>query len=342
MVVIFFAIFGMVDDFMKILNDKRGLTFIEVLIGLILEGIIIGAIFLFMTPMNSFDFTAHEASDLQQYGNEVLDLIHSQIVKANHVAIYEKGTQEDKYENNLFCQNGALFLNNRALVSIKNYDITIKAEVTDTATIRVYVYIRDIKGNLKYDNSMEMVINFLEREGELPEGGESLVSNCVISYDTEELFGYDITAVAYTLRENMRKFAINWTLMTVQERKDAYNGVWYANNSTFRNELRKSKYDGVWPKLPRDKDGNYPFGIVSENDMYVQVYIHTPNNDDNSNADIIVFATTSQGDNWYTNLIYDHEEAQWYRRLRGGWSCNKPWSDVKEEIHSDRWIPVTT
>lgn len=321
-----------------VFKKKKGMTLIELLIGFFISIMLLGSIFLSLSPMYNSLRVSEELSEIQLYTNEIFTLIHNQIVYATKVGLFENVSDvTPEYTNALFCENGNLKINNKVLYPFKNkIDTYIEVESVVNG-VNVEISLKK-EGKEIYKESQDIQIPYLNwTDVDVFSGG----SYCtVIGYNTDEIYGYDINTVANELRKNMQNFAINWTLLSEQERKEKYNGVWYANNSTFREELRKEKYGGTWPELPKDKNGNYPLGIDSSTPMYVQVYIHTPNNTDNTNTDIIVFATRSQGNNWYTNLIYDHEELQWYQKIKGGWSCNQPWSVVKAQIHSDAWQPV--
>lgn len=318
------------------IKDNRGITLIELIVSLVISTMILSVIFIGLGPLYNALKVSRDLSEYQLYTNEVFTFIHNQVIYATEVGIFEdRANISENYTNLIYINEGELQLNNRKLYNYnKDFETDIYVEEYTDSAIKVTIKLLT-KFNQVYETSQVINIPYLDWKFESIEGTEGVV----IAYNTDELYGYDITTIATNLRRNMHEFAINWTLLTEAERKEKY-GVWYANNSSFRNNLRKEKYDGVWPELPRDSDGNYPLGIDSSTPMYVQVYIHTPNNVDNTNTDIVVFATRSQGDNWYTNLIYDHEELQWYQRIKGGWSCNQPWSVIKNEIHSDRWKPV--
>lgn len=325
---------------MKFLKDEKGMSVTELILGLFLSGLIMVFIFCFLSPISGLFNTTVDISQRQLYADEILNFIHNQIVFASNVSVLSNNSTPE-YINNISVKNGKMTLQGMNVYGYaSDYEIELRTEIKKMGSLFVEIAILD-EGKEVYKTSEDVKISFIYNSNAYVKGevGKVLI-NPVISYDTTEIIAYDISTIAYELRENMRKFAINWTLLSEQERRNKYNGVWYANNSTFRNELRKEKYSNVWPEFPKDKDGNYPLGIDSSTPMYIQVYIHYPNNVDNANADIVVFATRTQGDNWYTSLIYDHEELQWYMKNKGGWSCNQPWSVIKNEIHSDRWTAV--
>lgn len=318
------------------IEDNRGMTLIELVISLFISTLILSVIFLGLNPLYRALKVSTDISEYQLYTNEVFTFIHNQVIYATKVGIYtDLDDVSEDYTNSIYIDNGELKLNNKVLYRYdKDFDTQLYVESYTDSSIKVYIELsRD--DNLVYKSEQVINIPYIEWAYEFIDGTDG----SIISYNTDEIYGYDINTVANELRRNMYEFAVNWTLLTDAEKKEKY-GVWYANNTTFRDNLRKDKYGGTWPDLPKDKNGNYPLGIDSSTPMYVQVYIHTPNNTDNSNADIVVFATRTQGNNWYTNLIYDHEELQWYQKTKGGWSCNQPWSVIKAEIHSDRWTPV--
>lgn len=323
-----------------LLKNKKGMTLIELIIAFFISLILLGSIFLSLNSIHNSLRISEDLSEIQLYTNEMFSLIHNQIVYATKVGLFEDIKDvTPEYTNSLYCEKGKLKINNKVLYSgIRNdLETSMYVNIVANSGVRVELVLTQ-NGREVYQESQDIQISFIEWNfDEIESNG----SNCVvIGYNTDEIYGYDINTVANELRRNMQNFAINWTMLTQEERKEKYNGIWYANNSTFRDEVRKDKYGGTWPELPKDKNGEYPLGIDSSTPMYVQVYIHTPSNVDNTNADIVVFATRTQGNNWYTSLIYDHEELQWYQKKRGGWSCNQPWSVIKAQIHSDDWQPV--
>ncbi|MEG2625344.1 MAG: prepilin-type N-terminal cleavage/methylation domain-containing protein [Christensenella sp.] len=110
----------------------------------------------------------------------------------------------------------------------------------------------------------------------------------------------------------------------------------WGNNSDFRKALSKMYYGGTWPQLPA--------AFLEANNMkapmYIQPFINV--NKTANTAEVTIFAKPTDGDGWFTSLVYDHEEGVWYKPIKsGGVSVTQPWSKIKKTIHdSSKWMPI--
>lgn len=107
------------------------------------------------------------------------------------------------------------------------------------------------------------------------------------------------------------------------------------NNDDFRRYLLANKYKNGWPKIPEEFKKKYDLG---KEPLYIQPYANKPNTNE---SNVVVFANTSTEGNWYASLIYDYDEAKWYKGKSGISVANKTWEVLKEEIHTKSgWGPL--
>lgn len=125
--------------------------------------------------------------------------------------------------------------------------------------------------------------------------------------------------------------------LTEKELKEL-TGAHYVSNDSLREFMKNKIYGGAWPEL--DKDVAALAGY--KNDTFIQICYNNKSitgtvSDDNA----IIYASSSQANAWYTNLIYNPKDQQWYHNPKNGISVNdKNWDVILAEMSTKGWKPL--
>lgn len=150
-------------------------------------------------------------------------------------------------------------------------------------------------------------------------------------------FNTEAFVSAKSMYKKMKEMPDFWDTLSDAEFKELGIVKWKKNDN-LREYMRRYTYGGAWPifdpsKLPESFQ-------ATGKDFYIQPFMYEPCGPD---ADVIIFAVPSQASNWYTGLIYDHEEDSWYYTDKKNFSINSVpgrWPEIKERIHSDGWYKL--
>lgn len=115
------------------------------------------------------------------------------------------------------------------------------------------------------------------------------------------------------------------------------------NNDAIRNFMKNEIYGGSWPALD---NGIVNAANLPKGDYKIQIcyrHVTDPNVENPYNNPVpenaIIYASTIQGGNWNTSLIYNQDDNKWY----SGKSLvinGKTWTEVKTLMEEKGWKPV--
>ena len=231
----------------------------------------------------------------------------------------------------------------------------VECKANRQSILRMFAMQRTLHSNVTLDEVMNNANGYFDSTPRCPAGGVytakdnsdgSWTIDCSVhgavmgtsqtsSSSTAQVESIDITT-GRDVRERMLSLSQRYFSGTVEER----NAIsFYPNNDIFRAYLLSHVYSGTWPALSQQMLDTYGLKVAPGAHLYIQPYIDKPTSSNPS--DVFVFAATTTQSNWYTSLVYDHEEGAWYKKKAGGTSVNKPWETVKTMIHGSEWEKLT-